>query len=261
MLDDIREPSGAPNLPLRTCRMIQPPYTPLQQIAVLLRERGYAVLDAANVSRLIGCRHEALSAWFGHWGDLPPDPYLIDGGRYRRRRHSCFVVDSGGVQSSPQRAHWQPVEYNALHGGMHRWYEPMEHAMVADFTWRQLLCALARTASTLKGVDRWFVEAHQFRIDTAQGIGHPTPEGAHRDGVDLVAVFLVRRQDIRGGETRVFEAQGSYGQRFTLTQPWSLLLLDDSRVIHESTPIQPAAEPGHRDSLVVTLRAGGFLGT
>ena len=30
-----------------------------------------------------------------------------------------------------------------------------------------------------------------YRIDTAGGIGRPTPEGAHRDGVDFVAVVLV----------------------------------------------------------------------
>jgi hypothetical protein len=49
------------------------------------------------------------------------------------------------------------------------------------------------------------------------------------------------------------------GQRFTLSEPWSLLLLDDSRVIHETTPIQPELEGGWRDTLVVTLRSGGFL--
>ena len=80
------------------------------------------------------------------------------------------------------------------------------------------------------------------------------------DGVDLVAVFLVGRQDIKGGETRVFEANGPSGQRFTLTEPWSLLLLDDARMVHESTPIQPTAAHGHRDTLVVTCRAGGFQG-
>jgi hypothetical protein len=36
------------------------------------------------------------------------------------------------------------------------------------------------------------------------------------------------------------------------------LLLDDRRVIHESTPIQPLTQGGHRDTLVVTLRSGGF---
>jgi len=104
------------------------------------------------------------------------------------------------------------------------------------------------------------VEAHQFRIDTTDGIGRPTPEGAHRDGVDFVAVFMVDRAGVKGGETRVFDAAGPAGQRFTLTQGWSLLLLDDARVIHESTPIQPLGPDGHRDTLVVTLRSGGFQG-
>jgi len=75
-----------------------------------------------------------------------------------------------------------------------------------------------------------------------------------------VAVFLVERANIKGGETRVFEADGPAGQRFTLAEPWSLLLLDDERVIHESTPIQPLGAQGHRDTLVLTYRAGGFQG-
>jgi hypothetical protein len=115
-------------------------------------------------------------------------------------------------------------------------------------------------ASACKGEQPWYVEAHQFRIDTSDGIGRPTPEGAHRDGVDFVAVFMVAREAVKGGETRVFEATGPNGQRFTLTEPWSLLLLDDERVIHESTPIQPTDEHGFRDTLVVTLRRGGFQG-
>jgi hypothetical protein len=38
--------------------------------------------------------------------------------------------------------------------------------------------------------------------------------------------------------------------------------MDDSRVIHESTPIQPldTQHPGWRDTLVLTCRAGAFLG-
>ena len=58
----------------------------------------------------------------------------------------------------------------------------------------------------------------------------------------------------------MFEASGPAGQRFTLTEPWSLLLLDDARMIHETTPIQPVAPGGHRDTLVVTCRRGSFQG-
>jgi hypothetical protein len=194
------------------------------------------------------------------WDALPPDQYLKNGGRYWRRRHACFVAESERIVQAPHRAHWQPLEYNALHGGMQRWFGPMEPQVLAQPGWPRLLQLLARSATALRGAQPWFIEAHQFRIDTEGGIGRPTPEGAHRDGVDLVAVFLVAREGIKGGETRVFEADGPAGQRFTLAQPWSLLLLDDARVIHETTPIQPVAGQGHRDTLVLTARAGGFQG-
>jgi hypothetical protein len=134
----------------------------------------------------------------------------------------------------------------------------MDAALVLQPAWQHLLAWLGRVCSGLKGAQHWFAEAHQFRIDTTDGIGRPTPEGAHRDGVDMVAVFMVARTGIKGGETRVFDADGPNGQRFTLTEPWSVLLLDDARVIHESTPIQPLQQGAHRDTLVVTLRAGGF---
>ena len=97
-------------------------------------------------------------------------------------------------------------------------------------------------------------------IDTTGGVGRPTPEGAHRDGVDFVVVMLVGRQGVKGGETRVFDAHGPHGVRFEMAQPLTALLLDDTRVIHETTPILPTGEPagGFRDTLVLTYRAAGF---
>ncbi len=235
-----------------------PPFTTLGDLQEQLRSRGDAVLSPQSVAALAGVQLAELNALRPGWNALPPDTYLKDGGRYRRRRHSCFVADGGVIAPVPHRAHWQPVEYNALHGGMERWFEPMDAQTLAAPAWTRLIGALVTISSQLKGERPWFVEAHQFRIDTTDGIGRPTPEGAHRDGVDVVAVFLVERDGIKGGETRVFESDGPAGQRFTLTEPWSLLLLDDARVVHETTPIQPLAPGGHRDTLVVTLRAGGF---
>ena len=219
------------------------------------------MLSSASVCALAGVTLSELQAWSADWADLPPDLYLKDGGRYRRRRHASFVVQGDEVSRTPHRAHWQPLEYNALHGGMQRWFEPMRDATAAQPAWARLLRWLTQVT---QGVHPYpagaacYLEAHQFRIDTTDGIGRPTPEGAHRDGVDVVAVFLVERSGIKGGETRVFDAHGPQGLRFTLTEPWSLLLLDDTRVIHESTPIQPLAEGAHRDTLVITLRGGGF---
>jgi len=237
-----------------------PPLTALSDLDAQLAGAGYAVLDANSVRRDGSLDAPTTERWAPLWHDLRPDHYLRDGGRYRRRRHGSLVVDGDRVTAVPHRAHWQPVDYNALHGGLERWFEPLPPALAEDPVFGRLLAALARHASALHGPRPWFVEAHMFRIDTTGGIGRPTPEGAHRDGVDLVAVLLVARHNLRGGETRVFDARGPQGQRFTLAEPWSALLLDDARVIHETTPIQPrqAGSPAWRDTLVLTLRRGGF---
>jgi hypothetical protein len=238
-----------------------PPLTALSDLDTQLRSAGYAVLDATSLTRMSVVALQQLNQWLRFWDDLPPDAHLRDGGRYRRRRHGSFIVDGAEVRGVPPRAHWQPVAYNALHGGIERWFEPLPQALAADAAWNALLVALGRCASALRGAQRWFVEAHSFRIETGdEGIGRPTPEGAHRDGVDLVAVILVGRRNVKGGETRVFDARGPQGLRFTLTEPWSVLLLDDERVIHETTPIQPRdpAQQAQRDTLVLTYRTGGF---
>jgi hypothetical protein len=239
-----------------------PPLVPPTALDATLQARGYAVLDAAGVRALAGVDAAALAALEPSWDDLPPDEYLKDGGRYRRRRHGSFVVEGGRLHPVPHRRHWQPVDYNALHGGMDRWFAPLAPATVAAPGFAALVLGIAAACQRQRPqAARWYVEAHQFRIDTSDGLGRPTPEGAHRDGVDYVAVLLVARQRIKGGETRVFEADGPQGQRFTLAEPWSLLLLDDARVIHESTPIQPLDPAGgHRDTLVLTFREHGFLG-
>ena len=239
--------------------LLPPPLTAPDQLNATLAQQGFAVLSAASVCTLAGIDLTALQALQPSWDQLPPDQYLKDGGRYRRRRHASVQLQADQVHNMPHRAHWQPLSYNALHGGMQRWFEPVAPEVVQHTAWRALLRWLGSVASAAQGVQTWFTEAHQFRIDTTDGIGRPTPEGAHRDGVNWVAVFLVARQGVKGGETRVFDVDSPRGQRFTLTEPWSLLLLDDTRVIHETTPIQPEQVGGWRDTLVVTLRANSFL--
>ena len=239
--------------------LLPPPLTAPEELGTTLSTQGFAVLSAASVCALAGVTTLDLQALQPSWDDLPPDQYLKDGGRYRRRRHASAQVMADQVQTMPHRAHWQPLSYNALHGGMQRWFDPVSTEVCQQPAWQALLRWLGTVASAAQGEQTWFTEAHQFRIDTTGGIGRPTPEGAHRDGVNWVAVFLVARHGVKGGETRVFDVNTPRGQRFTLTEPWSRLLLDDTRVIHETTPIQPEQKGGWRDTLVVTLRSGGFL--
>jgi hypothetical protein len=225
-----------------------------------LRESGCALLTPQQLHDATAVQLAALNELRASWDRLPRDTYLLDGGRYRFRRHSCFIQElpRDSLQLVPHRAHWQPRDYNALHGGLERWFEPIETPVLNAPAWGALLRALGTLFAAVRPVPRWFIEAHQFRIDTAEGIGRPTPEGAHRDGVDFVAVILIGRSEVSGGETRVFDANGPAGVRFTMVEPWTALLLDDAQVVHETTPIQKAGPHGVRDTLVLTFRADRF---
>jgi len=237
---------------------LAPPLTSAKELGNAMRRDGYIVASAETVAEISQISVAKLQGLRQFWEDLPRDPYLKDGGRYRFRRHASYEIQGDHLHLVPHRAHWQSLNYNALHGGIERWFKPIQEQLLQDPAWQSVLLGLARVFSGLKPAKTWFVEAHQFRIDTTDGIGRPTPEGAHRDGVDFVAVFLLDRVSVKGGETRIFDAVGSAGLRFTLTQPWSVLIMNDERMIHESTPIQPLGNYGYRDTLVLTYRSNGF---
>ncbi len=226
-----------------------------------LREQGFALLDPVQLFALAGIDPSEMDDFARFWDDLPPDEHLRDGGHYRFRRHASLRLDedAASIAEIVQRPHWQSTDYNALHGGLERWFAPLAEAALQHPALLGLISGLGRLFAATAGAPARFVEVHQFRIDTASGIGRPTPEGAHRDGVDFVAVILTAREQVRGGETRVFQAHGPAGVRFTMLERGTGLLLDDARVIHESTPLQPDGAAGYRDSLVITFRRDGFL--
>src|SRR3989442_14178485 len=112
-----------------------------REVLERLAHAGYAFLPAADAVAELHVDVEQLDALRDTWTRLPRDAYLRDGGRYRSRRHSCFVqaISAGQLSAVPHRPHWQPTSYNALHGGIERWFEPIE-AQVGDApAWRRLV--------------------------------------------------------------------------------------------------------------------------
>ena len=69
-------------------------------------------------------------------------------------------------------------------------------------------------------------------------------------------VLLVSRTNVARGETTVYDLEGRLLGSFTLTAPLDAALVDDQRVMHGVTPVEPVdpAQPPYRDVLVVTFR-------
>jgi hypothetical protein len=166
------------------------------------------------------------------------------------------LVD-GPIVRAPHQPHYQSRDYNPLNGGIARWFEPVDAATGSGATMSAILAFSRALFETVAGPRNWHIESHQFRIEAKRDEkGRPTPEGVHRDGVDDVLVLLIGRRNIRSGTTTVHRATGEEIGRFTLTEPLDTALLDDSRVAHGVTPIEPVdlERPAYRDVLVVTWR-------
>jgi hypothetical protein len=234
----------------------------LAPLAGAIERDGFAFVRAPEMQALLA--DGPLLDWdsfAASWNELGVDTYMADGGRYRRRRFAAYRATPAGILRKPHQPHYQSRDYNALNGGLERWFEPVAEAIgrhpALDAILGTSYALFERMTPALYRPPAWHVELHQFRIEARSGeAGQPTPEGMHRDGVDWVLVLMVRRENIKSGETTIYDLAKRPLGSFTLTRPLDAALVDDSRVYHGVTPVEPIdpAAPAYRDVLVVTFR-------
>jgi hypothetical protein len=229
----------------------------MKQLARMLASEGFAFMRGADTRALLGPMPD-WAAFAASWNDLGLDTYMADGGRYRKRRHATFGARAGEpIYRKPHQPHYQSRDYNTLNGGVERWFAPVLPEIASGRSMTTILATCRGVFESLAPTRDWHIEVHQFRIEARSGEqGRPTPEGMHRDGVDYVLVLLIGRRNIKSGVTSIRGTDGRDLGSFTLTEPCDAAWVDDHRVLHGVTPVEPIdpAEPGFRDVLVVTFR-------
>jgi hypothetical protein len=238
----------------------------LPEVRDKLDREGFVFAEAASINTCLA-QIGTLDDWAtfaDSWNDLAVDTYLADYGRYRRRRHAVFTASTVSAADAPvivraeHQPHYQSLKYNPLQGDIERWFEPITPDVSAGSSLQTILRLCDRIFGNLvPQVREWRIEVHQFRIEARlDEPGQPTPEGVHRDGVDYVLVLMVRRTNIAQGTTTIHSLDGTLLGSFTLVAPFDAALVDDARVYHGVTPVEPLdpEQPAHRDVLVVTFK-------
>lgn len=232
----------------------------LNQLTKQIAADGFAFVHGPEM-RAEFPRHGSLADWAAFaasWDDLGLDTYMADGGRYRKRRHATFRAVAGEpMHRAEHQPHYQSRDYNPLNGGIARWFDPVLPEVGGGASMMTILATCRTLFERLMPARVWHIEVHQFRIEAHSGVeGRPTPEGMHRDGVDQVLVLLIGRRNIKSGVTSIHDTSGRNLGSFTLAEPFDAAWVDDHRVMHGVTPVEPIdpAQPGFRDVLVVTFR-------
>lgn len=216
--------------------------------------RTRALLESVHPDAL-----KDFDAFQDSWADLGLDPYMADGGKYRRRRHATLsaLPSSRNFHVQPHQPHFQSLTYNDLNGGFPRHYDPIRPEILGGSTMRALITLGCEMFGRLSPYSPWHIEVHQFRIESSDGVlGKPTPVGVHQDGVNYVIMAMIKRCNLINGSTVIYNREKTRVDEFTLQSPLDMALVNDERLFHSVTPIVQLdlARPAIRDVLVVTFR-------
>lgn len=222
-------------------------------------DRGWHLMSPAAASQCVSAGPSVWERFAAHWEDLVTDPYAAEKGTLRLRRYGQFVLSrSGEVAPLAHEAFEQPQDSNPLYVNVERHFEPLTEAFRAEPVLYALIRLLGDVAAGMDDTAEWIVRVHPFRVlAQADSLAQPTPEGRHKDGVNLVSSLLIGRENVTGGRSTVYDADGREIAATTLSEPGTLLLSDDQATWHAVSPVRPqdTGRPGRRDVLVTTLTA------
>lgn len=193
------------------------------------------------------------------WNSLTLDNYMGDNGNYRYRRFSEFfyTTEYGNLSLLPHKPYSQPTYINSLNGGIDRQFDPLEDYVVENDFFIGFLKWCAEVFNQVENKKQnWNIKIHPYRILAQEGVaGLPTPEGIHRDGVSYIIIMMVRRFNIVGGQSTIYNNEKKEIGRVTLNQPLDVIMANDEETMHGTTAIQvdTSGQVAYRDVLVVAF--------
>ncbi|MET9645477.1 2OG-Fe dioxygenase family protein [Streptomyces syringium] len=201
---------------------------------------------------------DGVAEFTDSWHDLPADAHLGTDTPYRFRRYGSFRLLPDRLEKLPHTAFFQDRTVNKVNGGVDRLFAPLDDSVASGAALRTVVRTLFdRLPGARNGIDTCGV--HQIRVTaTEDAEGHPAPEGVHQDGHSYVAQVLIRREDIEGAESSLYDLDRRRIHHAVLTTPLETIVLDDRRVLHGVSPVRPApgARTGVRDMLLVDFFPG-----
>lgn len=237
----------------------------VQNFVSALEGDGYVFIDSNSFRNLQEENHQIISdkdksEFVESWRNLELDRFMSDNGTYRTRRHATFTTEgnSQNYSKNDYQPHYQTTEYNGLNGGIERFYKEIDPNTLKNPIFNSLI-QLAYSAFDKGKMKKWYIEAHQFRIEAKdQSNGKPTPEGIHRDGVDYVLMAMVNKESVVGGVTTIYDLDKNKLASFELENFLDIAMVNDHDVYHGVSEIYPKDnndnKVGSRDVLVVTFK-------
>lgn len=223
-----------------------------------IKESGYAIVSGGDFFIPLSLQ-QSWRDFTASWNDLSEDTYLRNADFQRLRRYSHFLYNppTGEMSLLQSADYYQSESVNRLFGGIMRRFEPLRPLTLRSSFLNQLIVLDLKQLPVNDAQLRspWKIGIHQIRIackDNRPGL--PAPEGIHRDGHSFVVMHLIAKQNLLGGTSNIYQEECRLLQSVTLSAAMDSIFIDDSRVLHNVTHVEPTKRDhaANRDVLVLT---------
>ena len=224
-----------------------------------LQQEKYVLATAQSVEQVLNLDSNDVDLFKECWNQLKRDTYMADGGKYRYRRYGELSkqANSENFAILPHAPYTQPSYINSLNGDVERHFSPLTSKFTSSPVLTKVLSLLSCVYDSAEGKKQnWSIRLHPYRIKTTKAeLGHPAPEGLHRDGVTYIASMMVCKHNIIGGSTLLTNNSQEALTSVTLNETLDIIMADDEKTMHHVSPIKPATrdKEAYRDVLVIAF--------
>jgi len=229
------------------------------QLSAQLEQKKYVLASAQHVDQILNIDSHDVERFKACWDQLKCDTYMADGGTYRYRRYGELVKQSNSDSLTllPHGPYTQPSYINSLNGGIERHFSPLTGEFTSSPVLTKVISLLSNVYDSVEGEKQnWSIRLHPYRIKaTETELGHPAPEGLHRDGVTYIASMMICKHNIIGGETLLTNHRQEVLTSVTLNETFDIIMADDEKTMHQVSSLKPATfnQEAYRDVLVIAF--------
>lgn len=186
-----------------------------------------------------------------YFSNMEIDKYY-DNERYRA--YSLLKVDNNeNINILGDLSFYQSSNLNTYNGNNLRSYKNIDKNLVENKEFKNLINLFNKEVSKEFGFNNEYINIHQIRVTANIELTNLIPEGIHQDGYNLVAIVCISRENIEGGENKLYDIDKNLIDKRFLEEG-DMLIINDNKLFHEITDIKIKDKnyEGYRDIFVFT---------
>ena len=186
-----------------------------------------------------------------YFSNLELDKYY-DNERYRA--YSLIKVDNNkNIDIIGDLSFYQSSNLNKYNGNNLRNYKNIDKKLIKNEEFKKLINLFNDQVSKEFGFYNEYINVHQIRVKANTDFTNLIPEGIHQDGYNLIAIVCISRENIEGGENKLYDTDRNLIDKRYL-DGGDMMIINDNKFFHEITDIKikNTKYEGYRDIFVFT---------